>query len=241
MPHTFVPPGNLSGKHFFLNPEESRHLAIVLRKKPGEQIRLFDGENRSFLARLESVSSQRVEGTILEDLKASRPPYRLRLFQGMPKGDKLEWILEKGTELGVAEFVPVLTERSVVRVPSERIPKKMERWRKIILAAAGQCGRSDLPEIRPPLSFSEALALCGPGELTVLPWEGEEATALKAVLSGKRGGTINLFIGPEGGFSIKEVEEARGRGAVTATLGPLILRTETAGIAAAAAVLYEMG
>jgi 16S rRNA (uracil1498-N3)-methyltransferase len=241
MPHTFVPRGNLRGNHFFLNPDESRHLAVVLRKKPGEEVRLFDGENRSYRARLESVSPERVEGAILEELKASRIAYRLRLFQGMPKGDKLEWILEKGTELGVAEFIPIVTERSVVRVPPERIPTKLERWRKIILAAAGQCGRSDLPEVRAPVSFAEALALCGPGELTVLPWEGEETTALKAALSGKKGGTINLFIGPEGGFSIQEVEEARGRGAVTATLGPLILRTETAGIAAAAAVLYEMG
>jgi 16S rRNA (uracil1498-N3)-methyltransferase len=217
-------------------------LAVVLRKIPGEEVRLFDGENRSYRARLESISPDRVEGAILEELKASRLPYRLRLFQGMPKGDKLEWILEKGTELGVAEFIPVVTERSVVRVPSDRIPKKLDRWRKIVLAAAGQCGRSDLPEVRAPLPFAEALALCGPSDLTVLPWEGEEATSLKAALSGKKGGTVlNLFIGPEGGFSVGEVEEARGRGAVTATMGPLILRTETAGIAAAAAVLYEMG
>jgi 16S rRNA (uracil1498-N3)-methyltransferase len=244
LPHFLVPPQNVRDGRFHLEPAESRHLAVVLRKKPGDEVRLFDGADRSYRARLESVSPERVSGAVLSE-EAGGPalPYRLRLFQGLPKGDKLEFILEKATELGAAEIVPVDTERSVARVPPDRLAAKRARWEKTVLAAAKQCGRKDLPKVSAPLSLDEALALCAPGELTLLPWEGEERLSLKEALRGAvpAPATINVFIGPEGGFSPAEVERARARGALPVTLGPLILRTETAAVAAAAAVLYELG
>ncbi len=262
MPHFFVPPGNIASGRFFLNPDESRHLAVVLRKKPGDQIRLFDGADRCYRALLGKVEPDRVEGTLLDEgTRGPFLPYRLRLFQGLPKGEKMEWILEKATELGAAEIVPVVTERSVGRVPPDRLSRRLERWRKIVLSAAKQCGRTDAPEVRAPVSFDEALALCGKDSLILFPWEGEEAKSLKGALKALRSGSpsphpspmngggrtsqeliqINLFIGPEGGFSPAEVEKARAAGAVTVTLGPLILRTETAGLMAASALLYEFG
>jgi 16S rRNA (uracil1498-N3)-methyltransferase len=243
MPHFYVPPENITGDRFFLGPEESRHIARVLRKKPGEEILLFDGKDRGFRALLRAVSPERVEGSLLSaDDAAPALPYRLRLFQGLPKGDKMELILEKMTELGAAEVVPLVTERSVPRIPADRLENRLERWRKIVLSAAKQCGQTRVPVVGAPLDFSAALALCGPGELTLFPWEGEERLTLKAVLrEGALPPVVNLFIGPEGGFSPAEADRAREKGARAVTLGPLILRTETAGFMAAGALLYEWG
>lgn len=269
MPHFFVPPENILSGRFFLNPDESRHLAVVLRKKTGDKVRLFDGADRCYRAVLGKVEPGRVEGNLLDEgTRGAVLPYRLRLFQGLPKGEKMEWILEKATELGAASIVPVVTERSVARVPADRLDRRLDRWRKIVLSAAKQCGRTDVPEVLAPVSLEEALALRGKGSLTLFPWEGEETKTLKASLReffGKEnlrsgspspqpspmngGGSmaaqeqirIDLFVGPEGGFSPAEVETARAAGAVTVTLGPLILRTETAGLMAASALLYEFG
>lgn len=243
MPHFFVPPENVADGRFHLGPEESRHLAVVLRRKPGDEVLLFDGADRSFRALLETVAPERVAGRILE-ASPRRPllPYRLRLFQGLPKGEKMELILEKMTELGASEIVPVVTERSVARVPADRLAKRMDRWRRIVLAAAKQCGQTDLPEVREPVSFTEALSLLRPGELTLLPWEGEGSRLLRDAVRGAGApALVNLFIGPEGGFSPAEVEAARAKGAVPVSLGPLILRTETAGLMSASAFLYEFG
>lgn len=242
MPHFLVPPANVVDGRFHLEPAESRHLAVVLRKKAGDEVRLFDGVSRSFRARLDAVAPERVAGTVLAEESRPRLPYRLRLFQGLPKGDKMELILEKMTELGAAEIVPVETERCVARVPADRVAGKLARWGKIVLAAAKQCGRADLPTVSAPLSFDAALALCAPGETTLLPWEAEEKTTLREVLERTDAAArINLFIGPEGGFSPGEVEKARAKGAVPVTLGPLILRAETAGFAAAAGILCLLG
>jgi 16S rRNA (uracil1498-N3)-methyltransferase len=241
VPHFHVPPGNVNGGRFFLEPDESRHLAVVLRKKPGDAVELFDGADRSFRAVLEAVSPERVEGRILSSSAAPLLSYRLRLFQGLPKGDKMDFILEKMTELGAAEVVPVVTERSVLRLPPDRLPGRLERWRKILLAAAKQCGQSRVPAVSEPVDFRAALSLCGPGSLILFPWEGEERLGLKQVLQEERPAAVDLFIGPEGGFSPKEAELARERGARLVTLGPLVLRTETAGLMAASALLYELG
>lgn len=240
MPHHFVPPDNIRGDRFFLNPEESRHLARVLRKGPGDEVLLFDGRDRSFRARLDKVEDGRVEGVILSGETASPVPYRLRLFQGLPKGDKMDFILEKMTELGAAEVVPVSTERSVPRIPADRLAARLKRWEKVVLAAAKQCGQTRVPRVRTPVPFAEALGLCGEGALVLFPWESETRTTLKDVLrAGPAPGEVDLFIGPEGGFSPAEAEAARRRGARLVSLGPLILRTETAALFTASALLYE--
>lgn len=247
MPHFYVPPENIRGSYFWLNREESEHVARVLRKQPGEEIQLFDGADRSFRGVLETVTPSKVDGRVVAEEKQETPRYRLRLFQVLPKGDKMEWILEKGTELGIHEFVPVNSERSVGRVPAERLPARLERWEKIIRSAAQQCGRTDLPRVQTPLDWNAALARIEPDQWTFLPWESAAGTTLKAGLEAFRREraaalpVINVIIGPEGGLSPDEVARAEARGARTVTLGPRILRTETAGLAAAAAFLYELG
>jgi 16S rRNA (uracil1498-N3)-methyltransferase len=244
MPHFYVPPEAVQGERFVLEKEESRHLAKVLRKKPGDPVTLFDGQGRSYEGRIEKVFLDRVQGRILSQGPASDVPWNLRLFQGFPKGDKFDWLLEKMTELGASEIIPVYTERSVPRIPAERLAGRMKRWKKILLAAAKQSGRMRVPGVSLPLPFAEALGLCGHDALILLPWEEEVGTSLQKVLrsvSRAPGKEINVLIGPEGGFSSGEVQLARGKGAVPVSLGPLTLRTETAGLAVAAALLYEWG
>lgn len=231
---------------FSLSPEESAHLARVLRKKPGDEVRLFDGVDRSYRGVLETVTPERVSGRILVELVSGQAPYFLRLFQAVPKGDMFEWLIEKATELGVSEIVPLQTLRSVARVPADRSAAKRARWEKIARAAAAQCGRTDVPVLSAPLDFDAALDRIKKGEIFLLAWEGEETKTLKSALSaikeiGRTPEPVNVMIGPEGGFDPAEVERARDRGAEIVSLGPRILRTETAGIFLASSLLYEFG
>lgn len=245
MPHFYLPPDHVRGDTFWLAPEESAHVARVLRKRPGDTLSLFDGKDRAWSGVLERVNPERVEGRLTALPPPPPSPYLLRLWQGLPKGDAWEWVLEKGAELGVSEFVPVLTERTVGKIPTDRVAARRARWEKILRAASEQCGRVDIPRVENPVTFSSLLARFRPPEWTILPWEGETAVSLKAALAQRRREspsekpTINVMIGPEGGFAPREVEQARAAGAQVVTLGPRILRTETAGLAVAAALSYE--
>jgi 16S rRNA (uracil1498-N3)-methyltransferase len=242
MPHFFVPPESIKGKRFTLQNDEARHLAVVLRKKPGDEVRLFDGTGRTYRARIESLNSTRVEGTVLLTEQSPRRALRVRLFQALPKGEKFEWVLQKGAELGIAEIVPVVSERVVTKIPADRLPSRLARWRKIVKFAAEQCGRADIPEVSAPAPLSDALSRCMPDSLTLIPWESEENASLKKVLRGAtRPRVVNVFIGPEGGFSPQEVDQARRQGALPVSLGPTILRTETAGLFVTSILLYEFG
>jgi 16S rRNA (uracil1498-N3)-methyltransferase len=269
VPHFFVSPLRIRDGQFALAPEESAHLARVLRKKIGDEVRLFDGVDHSYRAVLDVVTPERVSGRILAELPFVETPFFFRLFQSVPKGDTFEWIIEKATELGVAEIVPLQTRRSVARVPAARVAAKTVRWEKIVRAAAAQCGRADIPAISPPLEFDAALDRMAKNDLSLIAWEGESSKTLKSVLSAelhalagateadisptppavrKRGRTpppgrtaVNVMIGPEGGFDPSEVERAAARGVRAVGLGPRILRTETAGIFVASSLLYEFG
>jgi 16S rRNA (uracil1498-N3)-methyltransferase len=162
------------------------------------------------------------------------------------KAQKFEWVLQKGTELGVAEFVPVVCSRSIVG-DLEDANRKLGRWQRVIREAAEQSRRGRLPVLQPALLFDQACqAARQSGGLGLVPWEGERAAGLKSALAaagavGGQPGSVNLFIGPEGGLSIEEIETARRYGLQAVSLGPRILRAETAGLVAAAAILYELG
>jgi 16S rRNA (uracil1498-N3)-methyltransferase len=152
-------------------------------------------------------------------------------------------VLEKGTEIGVAKFVPLVSHRGVVRPQSGRVERR-ERWRRIVTEATEQCGRSYIPELAPPMLLSDALE--SSEGLRLLPWEGERQATLRQALreaagKGKKAPAVSIFVGPEGGFARQEVDRAVDLGVWTVSLGPRVLRSETAGIVAAAAVLYELG
>lgn len=233
----FVPAEAVSGSAVSLRGAEAHHAAVVLRLAPGDHVVLFDGSGAEYVARLDAVTPEAVRGQVIERRQAVLPAMRLTLVQGVPKGTKMDLIIRMGTELGIAEFLPALTARSVAGSAH-----RTERWRRIAVEAAKQSRRPDLPVVHEPLPLSTALESVRGSDLSVVLWEGERAQTLGDVLSARLApAQATLIVGPEGGLERGEVDAVAAAGAVPATLGPLILRTETAGIAAAAMIFYEFG
>ncbi|MBI4424695.1 MAG: 16S rRNA (uracil(1498)-N(3))-methyltransferase [Elusimicrobia bacterium] len=251
-PESVTPSGGpgWKGARFRLTGPDAFHIAKVLRYREGQAVELFDGHGGRFSGKLSRVAPEEIEGVILESLAAPRVAgVTLHLYPGLLKAAAWEWTLEKGTELGAASFTPVVTPRTVVLLERERIEAKRERWAKIALAAAKQCRRSDVPEIRPPLRFPEAIREATERGLTLVAWEGMAGAsaresippALARAAAGGQAVVASVFVGPEGGFSDEEVELAEALGAVCFGLGPSTLRAETAALAALCAILYELG
>jgi len=243
MTRFFVPACQFEGNRVILEGSDRHHLLNVLRGKIGAEITVLNGKGEEYLARITAIDPERAVAEIITAITGPvEPKLRLTLAQSLPKADKFEFIIQKNTEIGVARFQPIISERGNIRLDQATGLKKRERWRKIIQEAAEQSGRRIIPEIEPIRDWETALANLHPG-LVLLPWEGERERSLKEVLEAEKSipEEITLLIGPEGGFSIKEVELARTKGAVPVTLGPRILRTETAGLAATAAIFYHYG
>jgi 16S rRNA (uracil1498-N3)-methyltransferase len=255
VPQFFVPRKNIRGLRFFFDPTESHHLIRVLRKGPGDTVRIFDGEGEVQTARIVDCSDpDQVHGELLPGKASgledhSRPDApsswcRLRLYPALLKGPKFEWLIEKITELGVESLQPIYCERTLIRLKPDQVDSKVERWRKIVMASAKQCGRKSLTTVESPLSFEQALRKMPAGEHRFLLWEREQQGELSQTLQelkdlpqGVPAPTIHLIVGPEGGFSLNEVKLARDAGVVPVGLGKNILRAETASIAAASVVL----
>lgn len=242
LPRFFVAREQIRDGKVVIERDDAHHLRDVLRLRPGDRISVLDGDNREYLVELQSLEAGAAEGRILaQEVRPTEPRVRLTLAQCLPKGEKMEWVLQKGTEIGYSAFIPVVSSRSVVRLESDRVDRKLERWRRVVREAAEQAGRAILPEVREPCTWSGLCALVPEFDAVLLPWEGEQALGLRAALKDGVPGKVLVVIGPEGGLSLDEVKEAVGRGARAVSLGRRILRTETAGLVAAVAVLYEAG
>lgn len=222
--------------------EECRHLKHVLRKKKGDEIRVCRRSGGAYLCLIEEVAEDAIYARIqdMEDDYAELSS-RIVLFQGLPKGDKMELIIQKAVELGAAEIVPVSMKNCVVKLDEKRAAKKVSRWQAIAQAAAKQSKRSILPQVHDIMSFSEALAYAKELDRILLPYEharGMQET--KEVLEEiQKGDSIGIFIGPEGGYDPKEIEEAEKSGNII-SLGSRILRTETAGLTALSILMYHI-
>lgn len=226
-----VRPEAVSGDRVVFDAEEARHLGRVLRLRPGEVVQAVDGKGGEFTVRLESLQGREAVGRILSRSdRLTESPLAITLAQGIPKGDKMEWIVRTVTELGAARVVPLLTERVIVRLPSSRWRERQRRWQRVAKEAAKQCGRSVIPAVEPVLSLEEFIAEGLATELALCLWEGERQ-GLRGILDSVSGTPASalLVVGPEGGLAVSEVELLRGHGLRTAGLGPRILRTETAG------------
>lgn len=221
-----------------LHGSEAHHLRDVLRAKPGRVVELVDGSGRVWRAVVDQCSEGTVELLSVELLDTSTGAARLGLIQSLCRGDKLEWILEKCTELGIDDIYLLDAARSVVRIPKERLEAKMERWQKIILAAVKQSRRSTVPKLHPPSSLA---LLCRdlPPSLKLLLSENERGASLKRVVRAATWDHAIFCIGPEGGWTQQEQQELVESGFQPASLGPRILRTETAALVVAAILKYE--
>ena len=229
-----------------LNAEESAHAARVLRLREGEEVRLLDGENL-WAAELVRVDAKETVASVTAHCPSPEAPAQAVLLQGLPKADKLELIAQKGTELGMWELWPVEMERSVARADkADKADKKRERLQRIAMEAAKQSGRAHVPEVASTTSFAKALARLDEFDLTLVAWEDEHALSMsKAVRQHvqEKGmpRRVMIVIGPEGGISQAEWQKLHDAGAVSVTLGPRILRTETAGLCALSVLWTALG
>ncbi len=219
------------------------HISNVLRMKQGEEVWISDGGKKEYRCAIEAFSADEV---LLHIIYAQEPDYelssRIYLFQGLPKADKMELIIQKAVELGAYEIIPVETKRCVVKLDGKKAAKKVERWQQIAESAAKQSKRMLIPNVHQVLSFKEALKYAESMDIRLIPYElakGMQET--KEILAAiEPGQSIGIFIGPEGGFEEKEVEAAISEGAKPITLGKRILRTETAGLAILSVLMFQL-
>jgi 16S rRNA (uracil1498-N3)-methyltransferase len=246
----FIPPDWIDGDSISFEGAVVHQLIHVLRMQPEDRVVVLDDSGWEQEVVLVHFGPDRVVGHIVEKRLARGEPHtKISLYQSMLKGQRFELVLQKGTELGVVEFVPVISSRCIVSGLDD-VSRKAERWQRIILEAAEQSGRGRLPRLRAALMFPRA---CGRakrlGGLSLIPWEEEHVTGLRQALlrdgdnqqRGVRPFSVNLFIGPEGGFTADEIDVAKGYGIAPIGLGPRILRAETAGLATISAIFCELG
>ncbi|MBI3629330.1 MAG: 16S rRNA (uracil(1498)-N(3))-methyltransferase [Candidatus Rokubacteria bacterium] len=239
----YLPRAAIESGRVSFDAEEARHIARTLRLRPGDLVAAVDGDGTHFTVRLERVTPRAVEGAITAvEPKRAESPLAITLAQGIPKGDKLEAIIRACVELGVVRIVPVVTERTIVRLDPARGRDRLRRWQRVAKEAAKQCGRAVIPPVEAPRTLAGLLAAEEPDGLRLCLWE-EEARPLDAVLAAVEAPPrpVTVLVGPEGGLSAAEVEAARSRGFVVAGLGPSILRTETAGPAVVAILQSRFG
>lgn len=243
------------GPRFFVSPEQIKecriritgpdvnHIARVLRLGRGSALTILDGRGKSYAAVIHELGRDEVFCDINKELPSTPAcPVKVTLVQGIPKGDKMDLIIQKGTELGVSRVIPLICSRCVVRLAGDRLPRKQERWQRIALEAAKQCRRPDVPEVAEPAELDGVLGSLPANCTALIPWEEENKVSLKDLLYEIEAvEETYVFIGPEGGFTAEEVAEARAAGVRPVTLGPRILRTETAGIAVITMVLCRWG
>lgn len=231
--------GAQEGHRVVSNPS-AHHLIHVLRVEVGDELEVFDGAGTTFAAKVERVE----DGSVLLTLSPGRaaPPLRpLTVVQGLPKGDKLDWVLQKGTELGATAFAVALCERTVVKLAGKE-SQRQARWQRIADEAARQCGRADVPVVHAALPLLDSVRTLPEGTHVLVLDESERATTLSAAFQSARSSpALALVVGPEGGLARGEVDALVSLGAVPVTLGRLVLRTETAALAALAVLRHLDG
>ncbi len=236
MPRFFID-GTADGRAYIAGAD-ALHIAKALRMRPGEALTLCDGKGTDFEGVLETVTDRQVTVRITVSRPSqAEPTLAVTLYQGLPKGDKMDWIVQKAVELGVTAVVPVATRRSVARLEG-KADKQQERRQRNAAEAAGQCGRGILPAVERPLSWNQALSRLS-GEPALVFYEGGGRPLRELVTPSTR--RLSVFVGPEGGFDPEEIDAIRRQGGGVATLGPRILRCETAPLAALTLLMHLSG
>lgn len=225
-----------------LPKDEAKHAVKVLRLGKGDEVCAMDGCGGRFRAEIESAQGDSVQVKLLEVLPDNEAPIEITLFQGLPKADKLDFITQKITELGAARLVPVKMERCVVKLDAKDAAKRRERLEKIAHEATKQCGRAAMPEICEAMTWKQAIGEMQKCDLTIVPWEEARGVRMKDVLAEKPDvKKIGIVIGPEGGMTAAEIEAMMAAGAKPITLGPRILRAETAAVSSVAMAMTLWG
>ncbi len=240
----FVDPGQIQGKRIIIKGKDVNHIKNVLRMKTGDEISVSNGmDGKEYRCGIETLSGEEIvcELRFIKE-EGMELPSKVYLFQGLPKADKMELIIQKAVELGVYEIIPVAAKRSVVKLDEKKAKSKILRWQGIAEAAAKQSRRGIIPKVQNVMSFSDAVSYSSPVQVKVIPYElAEGMEKTKKIMNGlKPGEDIAVFIGPEGGFAEEEIEKAVNAGIIPITLGKRILRTETAGMSVLSILMYHL-
>ena len=236
-----IAPEQIVAGRVTFDARESRHLTRVLRLKPGETVIASDGRGHDYIVRLDAVGP-RAHGTVLGmAAREVESPLAITLVQGIPKGDRMDAIVRAVTELGVVRVLPAVTVRTVVRLDTADAGARTERWQRVASEAAKQSGRSVVPEVAPPAALTTCLASARESELALCLWEGTAPPLATACAAAGRPRRVAVLVGPEGGLDPVEVEAATAAGWRLASLGPRILRTETAGATIVAILQWQFG
>lgn len=244
MPKFFVDTHEVFEDYILLQNENFNHLKNVLRCNVGDELTINDRQGKDYKCIIDTVENNTIRAkiteTLLSDAEASIDTF---LFQSLVKGEKMELVIQKAIEIGVTHIIPICTSRCVVKLESgKKVQSKLDRWNKIAESAAKQSGRGIVPKVHEPLAFAEALEYAQTHiERSCIPYEKEKATSIRTFLTETAAKSFGIFIGPEGGFSEEEIKEAKDKGVTSVTLGPRILRSETAGLVVLANIMYEMG
>jgi len=243
----FVFQNQIQSESVILTGDQARQISTVLRLRKGDSIHILDNKGWEYETELLAVNAEQVTGYIVQRrIAGGEPTTRLTLYQSLLKRDRFEWVLQKGTEIGITSFVPMITERTVLRQKTVK-QNKLVRWQRIIFEAAEQSGRGRIPNLSQPIEYAEALSKAQTSHLAFVPWENESNRAIKTTITLNNQydlppfPSVSLFIGPEGGFTDSEVKDAQSANIIPVTLGPRILRAETAAIVATTLILHEMG
>jgi len=245
MQRYFIPTEQFGEKSVRIIGDDAHHLMNVMRAKDGDQMIVADGSGREAVVQVTALSKAEVLAEIVEErISHGEPSVRVWIAQAMPKGDKMETVIQRGSEIGATRFIPFTSERTIVQYDAKKEGKRLERWARIAKEAAEQAHRGRVPDIDPVRNWRELLKLAGQLKVAFLCYEKESNRHLRGLLrelQNESSEQILLIIGPEGGFSEKEVREAEEAGCVTISLGARILRTETAAMVGLSCILYEYG
>ena len=243
MHHFFVPPEQVRESHIYIEGSDVNHIKNVLRMKLGEELCISDGTANEYLCKIESMDAEGICAAIQSVAEGGNElPSKIYLFQGLPKSDKMELIIQKAVELGVYEIVPVATKRAVVKLDDKKASKKVERWNSIAESGAKQSGRNVIPKVTDVMTWKQAMEYAKALDIVLIPYElAEGMEKTKEIISGlKPGQDIAIFIGPEGGFEETEINAAMEAQITPVTLGKRILRTETAGFTILSWIMYQL-
>jgi len=243
MYHFFVKEEQITEENIIITGSDVNHIKNVLRMKQGEQILISNGIDKDYLCSLETIDQEEVKAKILSvDEEGTELPAKIYLFQGLPKSDKMELIIQKAVELGVYEIIPVAMKNSIVKLDAKKAESKVVRWQQIAESAAKQSKRIIIPKVNRVMTWKEALVYANDFEYNLIPYENARGMAgtKEIIASLKPGTSIGVFIGPEGGFDEAEISSALNNGMQTITLGKRILRTETAGLTTLSVVMFQL-
>ncbi|AUN18804.1 16S rRNA (uracil(1498)-N(3))-methyltransferase [Clostridium botulinum] len=242
----FVPAENIIDEKAIIDGDDVKHIYKVLRLECGDAININNCQGKEYKGEIESIDKKSVVVKILEQVEVNNEnPLNIYLYQGLPKSTKMDLIVQKSTELGIKEIIPIITERVEVKASLKEF-KKLDRWNRIALEACKQCKRSLIPSVTEPLKFNDLLEEIKGMDLIVVPYESKENYGIKSLIKNieyekENIKNIGIIIGPEGGFEESEIRALEEIKAQIVTLGPRIFRTETAGIVCASIISYELG